>query len=520
MAIRYYYIGVGGTGARVAEALVHLCAAGLGPDEVFLMLIDPDAGNGNLSRTTELIAKYQDVQKQIATRAAEVAMFRTRIVTPDPLVWTIFEQQNQTLAAFIKLSSLDASAKPLKHFAELLFSDLDLGERLNEGFRGRPAIGAVVMAQPNTDVPPWSRFWEEIAKVNRADEAKVFVVGSIFGGTGAAGIPTLGAAAVLRDRAALDAEREKSKIYLGACLVLPYFTFDQNVPLEERARLFVTADDFPLATSSALHYYLTKQLAYEEMYLIGDSGGDVVGQFGAGASRQKNRAHYVELGAALSALDFYTHGSPTPTRERQYFIAARNGEDVGWDALPSTRHTHLVEEIQAAVRYRVMAAAMFSYAVVTYGREALDAMTAGGKGTPTWFEHFTVKKGVVDERLDPRSAAQRGLIGHLEAFAERFLAWLRDINADRAVTLLKLDALLDENGAALRWDSAPVGQLAGDGSSKLKFEKFIADCLNNDALLKVNAGSIAADRYFNLFALAANRFTHKHLNVHRPQSAR
>jgi hypothetical protein len=325
---------------------------------------------------------------------------------------------------------------------------------------------------------------------------------------------------VLRDRAALDAEREKSKIYLGACLVLPYFTFDQNVPLEERTRLFVTADDFPLATSSALHYYLTKQLSYDEMYLIGDSGGDVVGQFGAGASRQKNRAHYVELGAALSALDFYAHGSPTPTRERQYFIAARNGQEVDWEALPTTRDTDLVGEVQAAVRYRITAAAMFSYAVMTYGREALDAMTTGGKGTPTWFEHFAIRKGVVDERLDPRSAAQRGLIRHLEAFAERFLAWLLDINTDGAVKLLRLDALLDEGGATLPWNSAPVGQLAGDDSSKIKFEKFIAECLNAEALLEANAGSIAADRYFNLFALAANRFSQEHLNVHRPQSAR
>jgi hypothetical protein len=520
MAIRHYYIGVGGTGARVAEALVHLCAAGLGPDELFLMLVDPDAGNGNLSRTTELIAKYQDAQKQIGARAPEVATFRTKIVTPDPVVWTIFQQQNQTLASFIGLSSLEASARPLKHFAEMLFSEGDLGERLNEGFRGRPAIGAVVMAQPDTSVPPWSRFWEEIGKVNRADEAKVFVVGSIFGGTGAAGIPTLGAAAVLRDRAALDAERQKSKIYLGACLVLPYFTFEQNVPVEERARLFVTAEDFPLATSSALHYYLAKQLAYDEMYFIGDSGGEVVGQFGAGAARQKNRAHYVELGAALSALDFYGHGAPTPARERQYFISARAGDAVGWEALPVARHADLVGDVQAAVRYRLIAAATFFYALAAYGRETLDAMTVGGKGTPTWFEHFQVKKGVGEERLDPRAARQREAIGHLEAFGERFLAWLRELHVDRSVALLNVAALLDEGGALLRWESAPIGQLAGDGASPLRFPKLIADCLNHDSLLEANTGSTGADRYFNLFALAANRFAHQHLNVPPPQGAR
>ena len=517
MPIRHYYIGVGGTGARVAEALVHLCAAGLGPDELFLMLIDPDAGNGNLSRTTELVSKYQDIQKQIATRADGVNLFATKIVTPDPVVWTIFDQQNQTLAGFIKLSSLEASAKPLKHFAELLFTEEDLDEKLNEGFRGRPAIGAVVMAQPNTEVPPWNRFWEEIGKVNRADEAKVFVVGSIFGGTGAAGIPTLGAAAVLRDKASLDSEKEKSKIYLGSCLVLPYFTFDQNIPQEEKARLFVKAEDFPLATSAALYYYLTKRLSYDEMYLLGDSGGEVVGKFGAGAAGQKNRAHYVELGAALGALDFYSRGEPTPTRAKQYFITARNGESVNWEALPTARHTHLVGEVQTAVRYRLTAATMFFYAVATYGRETLAVMAGAGAVPPTWFDHFVVKRGAEDQRLDPRNAGQQEMIRRLDAFGERFLLWLRDINADRAVSLLKMDALLDESGVLVHWKSAPVGQIAGDGSSKLTFDKFVSEYLNDEALLKANAGSFAADRYLNLFSLAADRFTHKHLNVQRPQ---
>jgi hypothetical protein len=519
MSIRHYYIGVGGTGARVAEALVHLCAAGLGPDELFLMLIDPDAGNGNLSRTTELVTKYQNIQKQMGTRAEGVNVFRTKIVTPKPEVWTIFEQQNQTLGAFIGLGSLEATAPPLKHFAELLFTEEDLHEKLNEGFRGRPAIGAVVMAQPNPEEPPWSDFWAEIAKINRADEAKVFVVGSIFGGTGAAGIPTLGASAVIRDRAALDAEKQKSKIYLGSCLVLPYFTFDANVPLDERTRLFVKPEDFPLATSSALYYYLTKQLSYDEMYLIGDSGSEIVGQFAAGAATQKNRAHYVELAAGLSALDFYVHGERTPTRERQFFISARDGAGIDWQGLPSARHTHLVSEVQTAVRYRLTAAGMFFYSLAAYGHETLETLKDPGAVPPTWFkDHFVIRKGTDDARRDPRNPLQAETIRHVEQYGERFLLWLRDIMADQHVSLLKIGAVLDEGGNVLPWRNAPVGQFVAGAQQKVGFDRFVNDCLNEESFVEANAGEVAADRYLNLFSLAANRFTNKHLNVLRPQT--
>lgn len=520
MAIRHYYIGVGGTGARVAEALIHLCAAGLGPDELFLMLIDPDAGNGNLSRTTELIKKYQDIQKQIGTRADDVKVFRTKIVTPTPEVWNIFDQQNQTLSSFIGLNTLEATAPALKHFAELLFTEEDLLERLNEGFRGRPAIGAVVMAQPNPDVPPWSDFWAEIANVNRAEEAKVFVVGSIFGGTGAAGIPTLGASAVIRDRAALDAEKQKSKIYLGSCLVLPYFTFDQNIPVEEKTRLFIKPEDFPLATSSALYYYLTKELSYDEMYLVGDSGSEVVGSFAAGAGAQKNRAHYVELAAGLSALDFFQHGQATPTRDKQFFITARDGSGIDWDGLPAARHTHLVSDVQATVRYRLTSTAMFFYALSAYGRETLATLTRDpGAVPPVWFkDQFKFRGGADDQRLDPRSAPQGEAIRRVEEFGERFLLWLKDIVADRHVSLLKIGAVLDDDGQIRPWKTAPIGQFVAGASQDVPFDRFVNDCLNEETFVRGNAGEVAADRYLNLFSLAANRFTHKHLNVLRPQA--
>jgi hypothetical protein len=515
MTTQRYYIGVGGTGARVAEALVHLCAAGLGPDELFIMLIDPDAGNGNLHRTTTLIRNYKEAQMQVKERAQDVALFKTNIIGPRQ-PWTVLTDENPTLRKFISLDSLDES---LKEFAKLLFSDADLDVKLNEGFRGRPAIGAVVMSQPNTDAKPWPEFWAAIESVAGEGTAKVFVAGSVFGGTGAAGLPTLGAGSVLRDKANLigkSGDKPVSKIRLGACLVLPYFTFnsDKKSIEAEAGKPFMKPGDFPLATSAALHYYLTKDdLAYEDLYLIGDPGLENVGEFSAGAKDQENRPHFVELGAALSALDFFRNEERAAGGETRYFLTARTKADrVGWDALPVSRGpANTVKEAQSTVQFRLAAAAVFFYAIASYGRETLTEKDS----KDTWLANFVLAKPDV---MNPRDAAQASMIGRLVEFAERFLLWFSDIAGDPSVALLQMDVLFDRDTKALRpWRAAAMGKLNSGDAKDCTMPTFINQCLNIE---EPPPGSSAADRYLNLFGRAANRFTEHFLNIERPQDAR
>jgi hypothetical protein len=48
--MKIYLIASGGSGAKVAEALIHLCGAGLGPDSLQILSVDTDDNNGNRSR--------------------------------------------------------------------------------------------------------------------------------------------------------------------------------------------------------------------------------------------------------------------------------------------------------------------------------------------------------------------------------------------------------------------------------------------------------------------------------------
>ena len=70
---------------------------------------------------------------------------------------------------------------------EVLYSEKERTTQLHEGFRGHPSIGAAVMAQTVLGGgEPWKTFNSKVAK---DPNPKIFLAGSIFGGTGASGLP-------------------------------------------------------------------------------------------------------------------------------------------------------------------------------------------------------------------------------------------------------------------------------------------------------------------------------------------
>ncbi len=143
-----YLIGIGGTGSRVIEAAIFLCAAGYGPDELSIFMVDPDAGNGNLSRTKNLIANYEKCKEKLQKTDGN-NLFKTDIKIPADekgFVWEIFTDKGKTLSSWINFDNMIQKKKDLADFTTLLFSEKELNTELNEGFRGHPSIGSVVMS--------------------------------------------------------------------------------------------------------------------------------------------------------------------------------------------------------------------------------------------------------------------------------------------------------------------------------------------------------------------------------------
>ncbi|MGI8546512.1 MAG: hypothetical protein ACR2M1_04140 [Gemmatimonadaceae bacterium] len=523
MAINYV-IGIGGTGARVIEALVHCCAAGLGPDRLNIFLIDPDEGNGNLSRTKNLITAYQDCHRIYREHSANPQQLFKTDIRKQQLAWGILEKQNARLDDYIHYDSLPEDMQSL---VTLLFSPDERDRELNEGFRGHPSIGAAVMANAE-DKGPWQTFWQDVSNAQGEGSVRAFLIGSVFGGTGAAGIPTFGSPQMLKLRekkAKLD-EAGSSKIRLGAALVLPYFLFDMNSEATARAEteLCVTPSDFPIATKVALEYYDTKPLAFDDMYLIGDDGERKVGNFSPGSRSQDNRPHYVELVTALAAFDFLRAPDAPSSIEPFYFIAGRNSDVVDWRALPVSRDESKLVELQNAVKHAIVTMAVFSYGFATYG--AANFETKPSSVLHAWYlDRFSNQpnargKAYIDEatKVDLRVVAE---------YAQTFLKWLAQLDGeDGRLALVRGDRLgVDLSGATAAFvgksdpqDSRiPVllksGSDAGDDdvTSRASKSDDLASALSKEGGDDPSAS--AAARYIDLFYRAASRFTESEFRI-------
>ena len=64
---KLYIFCIGGTGARVMKALTFLLATGVEMEasQIIPIIIDPDKANGDVTRTVEVLQKYQEIRAEL-----------------------------------------------------------------------------------------------------------------------------------------------------------------------------------------------------------------------------------------------------------------------------------------------------------------------------------------------------------------------------------------------------------------------------------------------------------------------
>jgi hypothetical protein len=313
---RLFIFAIGGTGSRVLKSLTMLLASGIKPNsdnefEIVPIIIDPHKSNDDLKRTERLLGNYQTISNEVGSGNG---FFSTKITTLDKLVassnrlsgsFTFNLQQigGKKFSEYIDFNQLDESNKAL---ADILFSGKSINKRHEEvnlldvemdiGFVGNPNIGSVVLNQFKE-----SEEFKIVASNLNADD-RIFIISSIFGGTGAAGFPTI--LKNIRDAANnknIDGKGFLQDSKIGAVTVLPYFNIEKDInsPIQK--------SDFIAKTKAALYYYkdnVTGNNSINALYYIADDYSGKPYKNDPGDEGQKNDAHFVEVAAALSIIDF------------------------------------------------------------------------------------------------------------------------------------------------------------------------------------------------------------------------
>ena len=290
---KIFVFGIGGTGSRVLRSLTMLLASGVkfGADEIVPIIIDPDTANADLTRTVSLLNNYSSIRQALHFSSDNQSnFFRTEIeqILPNYTL-RINDTDDKSFQQFIEYASMSKANKAL---AKMLFSDKNLQSSMDVGFKGNPNIGSVVLNQiaHSTD-------FEDFAN-SFSDGDRIFIISSIFGGTGASGFPLL--LKTLRNGSDFPNHDLINKATIGAVTILPYFKLQQDDESEIDSSTFISK------TKSALAYYennISKNGSIDALYYLADDVSKTYENH-EGGSAQRNDAHLIEFLGATAIVNF------------------------------------------------------------------------------------------------------------------------------------------------------------------------------------------------------------------------
>lgn len=260
-------------------------------DEIVPVIIDPDISAGNLTETIDLIRSYNNIRKKLIFNGVNKNKFFSGDfnlqILPSVSI-KLCDVENKKFGEYIGYNALNQSNKAM---VSMLFSESNLSASMQVGFKGNPNIGSVVLNQ--FDGALKSEFKNLFNKFESGD--RIFVISSIFGGTGASGFPLL-----VKNLRQYDGDNHElvNNAPIGAISVMPYFSVKPNEDSE------INSSSFSMKTKAALEYYKENLKETNVLYYIGDKKTSDPYDNIEGGSSQKNDAHFIEMISALSIIDF------------------------------------------------------------------------------------------------------------------------------------------------------------------------------------------------------------------------
>jgi len=409
---RLFIFGIGGTGVRVIKSLTMLLASGvkMNATEVIPIIVDPHQSNQDLKRTLNLLESYQAVRDK--RDPGREGFFQTNINTLQRLTgsqnigstfsFKLKDVQNEQFKDYIDFGSLDDKNKAL---VSLLFSEKNLETEMDIGFVGNPNIGSVVLNQFK-DSGEFVNFASNFSQNDR-----IFIISSIFGGTGAAGFPTI-LKNIRNAQPPLPNHEWVRNAKVGAVTLLPYFGVAPDPASKIDKATFISK------SKAALAYYETNVSGNNSVNALYYLGDDRTKDYpnDPGEHGQRNDAHFLEVAAALSVVDFMNMPDAALGSEKgkavqpiyKEFGIKRDEEMVSF--------TQLGDETQAQMKAPLTQYWYF----YLYLRDKLSQTL----GKQPWTNR---KKPHINKAFTHGAFYQN----HLSSFNEQFGTWLKELRQNK-----------------------------------------------------------------------------------------
>ena len=315
---------IGGTGLRVMKSIAMLMAGGMSTNgyTVIPIIIDPHLGLEERGNLNNLLDNYQAVYDHTISDPGGKSLPSLKGFFNSPLLRLHqLDQKNSSYedgsfgAEFKKyiedqkLANNDIN----KHLINMLFSSKNLNDKLDEGFRGNPNVGTVVLGNI-IDGSEWYNAFDRLCE--QGDRA--FIISSIFGGTGASGYP------LLEKKIKLSTTPTVRDLTLGAVTVLPYYGLRDP----QNSSSNIDSKNFYTKTKAALSYYYNHTLS-DYLYYSGETQLKAI--YDNNEAEQKDAANFVELNAGTALFDFLSQPDNPDTPQFMSRSIAHDEKSLGLD---------------------------------------------------------------------------------------------------------------------------------------------------------------------------------------------
>ena len=423
---KLFIFAIGGTGERVLRSTTMLLAAGVPAFrnfEVYPIIIDYDADNADKKRTRDTLDVYRKINRTAYAKHTVADMLPTD-ENEGEFFGSVIKQLNglqdfvldfdpgETDLKFrdkIGYDLFSGSTLNTKALIESLYdtsdnSTTELNLNLTVGFKGNPNIGSVIFHQ----LGKRKEYNSFVANYHKDQGDKIVIIGSLFGGTGASGIPVL----------VQQIKKDHPNADIAALMIQPYFAPEITPGGAINARIFDSK------TKAALNFYEASGIKnnLKAVYHIGDPYPTIV-PYSEGGKSQQNNANAVEFIGALAIAHFATgcvDGGEYMFGLNRDIVSGKGKDEkqdccrIFMDDFDSNTKEHVLKYMDA-----------FAFAMKYFHDEVNQNRV--DKNTPyiSMLNLFQTKK---NELSSGASDKLQDLLYYLEKFYELYIGWLKELD--------------------------------------------------------------------------------------------